>query len=254
MAHFQQLQFVAMAARHMASDWSGLSVVEIGSADVNGTIRPFFSGSHYTGVDLTQGPGVDIVASGDTVALPDDAADLAISCECFEHNPKWRETFLNMHRMTRAGGVVVVTCASRGRLEHGTARTTPHESPGTRSVGWDYYRNLNPDDFTRQLHLEDLFDSYAFFRNEVSKDLYFAARKKGGASRPLRLDLPALWAELRAANTLVTPCQGGPSLLRTLLDMPVAWAERRLPDPVFQNFVRRWTQLENTLRRRPGGR
>ena len=71
----------------MALDWTGLRVLEIGSADINGSIRSFFPGSDYTGVDLSAGPGVDVVASGHELALPDRDVDLAISCECFEHNP-----------------------------------------------------------------------------------------------------------------------------------------------------------------------
>jgi SAM-dependent methyltransferase len=255
MAHFQQLQFVAMVARHMTANWAGHSVVEIGSANVNGSIRPFFQGSQYTGVDLTEGAGVEVIASGDEVALPSDSVDLTISCECFEHNPRWRETFVNMHRMTRAGGVLVVTCASRGRLEHGTTRTRPFDSPGTITSGWDYYRNLNREDFERQLPLASMFESHAFFRNEVSKDLYFVGRKPGGRSRPLRLDVAALSSELNAVNTLVIEDHRRPARhrLRRLIDQPLRWAER-LPDPAFQGFVIRWTGLEKTLRRVFGGK
>ncbi|MBY0493687.1 MAG: class I SAM-dependent methyltransferase [Cyanobacteria bacterium] len=253
MAHFQQLQFVSMAARHLAGSWIGLSIVEIGSANVNGSIRPFFTGSHYTGVDLAPGPDVDLIASGHEVALPPDSVDLAISCECFEHNPMWRETFVNMHRMTKPGGIVIMTCASRGRLEHGTTRTRPFDSPGSLSIGWDYYRNLNREDFERQLPLASMFESHAFYRNDVSKDLYFIGRKPGGANRPLRLDLPALWTELAGANTLVAADQASPTLLRRMINRPRKWAER-LPDPMFQNFVIRWAGLEKSLRRVFGGK
>jgi SAM-dependent methyltransferase len=250
MAHFQQLQFVNLVARHMTATWSGLSVLEIGSANVNGSIRPFFTSSHYTGVDLAPGPDVDVVASGHEVALPDNSIDLTISCECFEHNPKWLETFLNMHRMTKAGGVCLITCASRGRPEHGTTRTRPFDSPSSLSIGWDYYRNLNRDDFERRLPIAQLFEHHAFFRNEVSKDLYFVGRKPGGTDRPLRLDVTALMSELAAVNTLVRADRATPEhgLLRRMIDAPLAWAER-LPDPAFQNFVIRWTGLERSVRR-----
>jgi len=250
MAHFQQLQFVDMLSRHLAASWSGLSVLEIGSANVNGSIRPFFTGSHYTGVDLAPGPGVDLVASGDDVTLADDSLDLTISCECFEHNPRWLETFVNMHRMTKAGGVCVVTCASRGRLEHGTTRTRPFDSPSSLSIGWDYYRNLNRDDFERRLPLEQMFESHAFFRNDVSKDLYFIGRKPGGTERRLRLDLPALMSELSAVNTLVRSDSRRPERgwMRRLIDAPLGWAQR-LPDPAYQDFVLRWTSLEKSVRR-----
>lgn len=252
MAHFQQLQFVAMLARHMTADWAGLAIVEIGSANVNGSIRPLFPGSRYTGVDLAPGPGVELVASGHDVALPSGSADLAISCECFEHNPMWRETFANMHRMTRPGGIVVFTCASRGRLEHGTTRTRPFDSPGSLAIGWDYYRNLNREDF-EALPLATMFAGHAFFRNEVSKDLYFAGRKTGGAPGSLRLDLAALWSELSAVNTLVVADREDGTRLRRIINQPLKWAER-LPDPAFQNFVIRWTALENSLRRVFGGK
>ena len=106
-----------LGGRTRAGDWCVHSV--------NGSVRPFFQGADYIGVDLVAGADVDMVVSGDKVALPDASINLTISCECFEHNPLWLETFINMHRMTKAGGIVVVTCASRGRLEHGTARPPP---------------------------------------------------------------------------------------------------------------------------------
>ena len=249
MAHYQQLLFVEMAAKHMAADWTGVRVLEIGSADVNGSIRPFFPGSDYTGVDLSAGPGVDIIASGHELALPDRHVDLAISCECFEHNPRWCETFVNMHRMTKAGGVVLITCASRGRLEHGTTRTRPEESPGSQSVGWNYYRNLNREDFERRLELESLFESHAFFRNEVSHDLYFVGRKSGGTARPLHVSLGDLWAQLAAANTLVVSDEPRHvrSRLGVIKDLPLKWAQH-LPDPAYQAFVIRWRGAERAIR------
>ncbi len=249
MAHFQQLQFVAMTARHLASDWTGRRVLEIGSADVNGSIRPSFPASHYTGVDLSAGPGVDLIGSGHDLALPDNDFDLAVSCECFEHNPLWCETFVNMHRMTRPGGIVLVTCASRGRLEHGTTRMRAYESPGSQSLGWDYYRNLNRADFERRLDLGAMFDGHLFLRNEVSCDLYFVGRKPG-EPRPLHLDLGQLQADLAGANTLVRIDQ--PRRIRDRLrawkDRPLLWA-RRLPDPAYQEFVIRWGAAEKAVRR-----
>ena len=250
MAHFQQLHFVEQLARHMAERWDDRRVVEIGAADVNGSIRPFFAGAHYTGVDLAPGPGVDLVGDGHDVAIETDSVDLAISCECFEHNPKWRETFQNMHRMTRPGGIVVVTCASRGRLEHGTTRTRPQESPGTVAVGWDYYRNLNRADFERDFDLPSMFETFAFYRNDVSKDLYFAGRKRGVAAAPLRLDLGRFGGELAAANTLVLTDRRRRTRdrLAGIKDFPMKCAER-LPDPLFQSFAHRWARAENAVRR-----
>jgi SAM-dependent methyltransferase len=180
MAHTEQLAFVKTVSEHIAPrGYTGKAILEIGSYDVNGSIRPFFSESIYVGVDLTEGPGVDIVCEGHKVADPDETYDLTISCECFEHNPRWLETFLNMYRMTKSGGVLVFTCATRGRFEHGTARTTSLFSPGTQSLGWDYYLNLEEADFRKHLDFEPLFNTHLFLTNRHAKDLYFVGQKRG---------------------------------------------------------------------------
>lgn len=208
MAHYAQLKFVETTAAHLAKSWQGRKILEIGSHDVNGSVRPYFSGSEYVGVDLSEGPGVDIVSSGHDLNLPEKSFDGSISCECFEHNPEWRETFQNMHRMTKDGGVVLVTCASHGRMEHGTSRSFPDRSPGTQSVGWNYYRNLYKSDFEKHFKLNEMFENYAFFTNTVSKDLYFVGIKPSGpvsvAPPAFHLDISALREALMAPNSYVT--------------------------------------------------
>lgn len=198
MAHAQHLQFVQMAAKHLADDFSQLSILEIGSYNVNGSIRPFFPGSAYVGVDIIAGPDVDVVCPGEDIEDPDDTYDLTVSCECFEHNPKWLETFVNMHRMTKPGGVVLFTCATTGRLEHGTKRTLPTSSPGNQEVGWNYYRNLTERDFRSHLPFAELFNEYVFVTNTASQDLYFIGRKHGDGDS-LRLNTKSLVSDYRAA-------------------------------------------------------
>lgn len=182
MAHQEQLNFVRAASSGLTTNFSNRKILEIGSYDVNGSIRQFFQNSHYVGVDLSEGPGVDIVCEGNKLNHPDQTYDLTLSCECFEHNPHWADTFLNMHRMTQNGGVVVFTCATTGRPEHGTTRTSPTVSPGSQSIGWDYYRNLTQKDFLEAFNLSDLFKSHFFLTNESSFDLYFVGLKNGGAN------------------------------------------------------------------------
>lgn len=144
-------------------------MLEVGSLDINGTVRDFFNNCDFIGVDLDEGPGVDVVGQGQELDYPDNSFDTVISAECFEHNPYWLETFVNMHRM--ASGLVVFTCASLGRPEHGTTRTSPSDSPFT--VEWDYYRNLMEEDFTSALDMDDMFERYNFSVNNHSHDLYF---------------------------------------------------------------------------------
>jgi SAM-dependent methyltransferase len=134
------------------------------------------------GVDLTDGPGVDRVGYGHELDEPDDSFDVAISGECFEHDPHWSDTFRTMVRVTRPGGVVAFTCASTGRPEHGTTRTDPSLSPGTQSQGWDYYQNRTEGDFAA-LPLQDWFAAWRFWYVRTSLDLFFAGvRHDGGGS------------------------------------------------------------------------
>jgi len=180
MSHPEQLGFFRLVASANQSLIAGGRVLEIGSYDVNGNLREIFAGSReLIGVDLREGPGVDRVAFGHELALPDASFDVSISGECFEHDPYWAQTMLNMCRMTRPGGLVAFTCASSGRPEHGTRRTDQQESPGTQAQGLDYYRNLTEADFTRGLELASLFSSWAFWYLPTTFDLYFAAVRAG---------------------------------------------------------------------------
>jgi SAM-dependent methyltransferase len=177
MAHIQQLQFVKSVATSLNQNFEKITILEVGSYDVNGSVRKFFPNSTYLGVDLIEGPSVDLVCEGDKIEHEDDTYDIAISCECFEHNPSWAETFINMYRMTKQGGIVLFTCATTGRPEHGTTRTDPKSSPGTQALKWDYYKNLTEEDFLHACKVDSLFKNYFFITNEFSHDLYFLGIK-----------------------------------------------------------------------------
>lgn len=169
MAHQAQRDYLASLRQRHPDIFTAKRVLEIGSLNINGTIRDFFDTDEYLGVDVDYGPGVDWAINGEDIRLPDRSFDVTISAECFEHNPEWLATFLNMIRMSSR--YVVFTCASEGRPEHGTTRTTPTDSPFT--VDWDYYRNLNESDFTDAINLADYFTEWEFQYNLDAHDLYF---------------------------------------------------------------------------------
>lgn len=190
-AHEQQHRYIGLIDElFIPKDKDALRVLEVGAYDVNGSNRKVFADAAYTGADLCTGPGVDIVASGHELTFPDASFDVTLSTECFEHNPYWKQTFLNMHRMTAADGVVIVTCAGRGRLEHGTSRTTPGSSPGTQAIGSEYYRNLVPRDFAR-LGLDAMFKAWHLCA--IGTDTYFIGWKGGPpALAEFKRRLPAI--------------------------------------------------------------
>lgn len=169
MAHSEQRVFFETVKSLYPQFFSNVSVIEIGSLNINGTVRDFYNANMYIGVDVDEGKDVDIVEQGQDVKFPDRYFDVAVSAECFEHNPYWKETFANMYRM--ASKFVIFTCASEGRPEHGTTRTTPADSPFT--VNWDYYRNLNEKDFREFFNFDMMFFKHSFIYNPQSCDLYF---------------------------------------------------------------------------------
>lgn len=176
MSHQQQLDFIEQLKNQNPEYFSNVKVLEVGSLNINGSIRPFFENCEYLGIDIGEGKDVDFVSKGEEYNAPDNTFDVTVSCECFEHNPYWVETFNNMFRMTKPLGLIVITCATTGRAEHGTTRTTPADSPLT--LEWDYYKNLTQEDFEKNINLDELFEDYAFIHNPTSCDLYFYGMKK----------------------------------------------------------------------------
>lgn len=175
MSHSEQLSFFVKMKKKYPHYFFDVSVIEMGSLNINGSIRDIWENpKRYVGVDLKEGPGVDLVCPAQDVSFDDNSFDVAVSAECFEHNPYWSETFSNMHRI--ASQAVFFTCASEGRPEHGTKQSEPESSPFT--VEWDYYRNLTSKDFIESFDLKSMFSFYRFKYNPKSFDLYFWGIKK----------------------------------------------------------------------------
>lgn len=83
-----------------------------------------------------------------------------------------------MIRLCKSNGLVIFTCASLGRPEHGTQRTSPYESLTSKIDGIEnYYKNLTELDFVNNFDLRSIFKYYEFHVNNESFDLYFAGIK-----------------------------------------------------------------------------
>jgi len=179
MSHPQQQEFVELIKNYFPSFFEGQRVLEIGSLDINGAVRGHFSHCSYTGLDVGEGPGVDVVCQGQNYDAPDGSFDVVISCEVMEHNPYWKETFQNMARVCRPGGLIIMTCACLGRPEHGTTRTSKEQAP---LVPWEYYRNLSAKNFLSSINIKEAFSDFGFFENFDFCDLYFFGFKSGNPS------------------------------------------------------------------------
>lgn len=114
------------------------TVVELGSLDINGTVRPLFGDAdYYTGVDLVEGPGVDVVADA-AEWQPSAPVDCVVCCEVLEHAANWEAILRNAHAVLRGGGVLVVTAAGPGRGPHSAV-------DGNALRDGEHYENIDPD-------------------------------------------------------------------------------------------------------------
>ena len=200
MAHRQQQDFCESVRQRFPDHFRDSFVLDVGSFDVNGNNRVLFENCNYLGVDLAPGRNVDICSAGHELGLPDATFDTVISTECAEHDRHFAETLRNMTRMLKPGGLLVFTCATTGRPEHGTRRTTPGDAPPLMSAGdWaDYYRNVTEDDFRNAVDVERTFSSFEFSTNDETKDLYFWGTRAG--VRTIRQDYSFLLPSRREAD------------------------------------------------------
>ena len=177
MAHIQQFRFLHFIKETLPSYFKEKKVLEVGSLDINGSVRGLFVDCDYTGIDVASGKGVDWVVNGEDFAAPANSMDVVISCECFEHNPEYDKTWLNMIRVMKRDGLLIFTCATYGRAQHGTSTESPESSPLTVGKGQDYYRNLVEDDFGF-LMLTHFFADHFFVTDHSNADLYFVGLGK----------------------------------------------------------------------------
>lgn len=98
-----------------------LKVLDVGSYDVNGNYRVIFEsiGSQYTGLDMENGPNVDIVPKDAYIwdEIENDTYDVVISGQALEHIEFFWKTMENMVRVTKKGGIICII-APNGFSEH----------------------------------------------------------------------------------------------------------------------------------------
>ena len=107
-----------------ASEVAGKRVLEIGSADRNGSLRPIIESyrpREYVGIDVEPGPGVDRVVEAGQIAqvFGEESFDLVVSTETLEHIRDWRGAISNIKRACKRGGVILLTTRSIGFPYHG---------------------------------------------------------------------------------------------------------------------------------------
>lgn len=111
-------QHIRKFCRDIAEHIGG-NVLEVGSRNVNGSIRDTLPIT--IGVDMEGGAGVDQIV--DVVNLIDtfgpESFDCVVSCDALEHMKDWDESLRNMWGVLKTKGVLVLTMASVTKGLHG---------------------------------------------------------------------------------------------------------------------------------------
>lgn len=150
------------------------NVLEVGSWNVNGSVRQFFSECDYVGIDIHEGNDVDVIIRASEFSVSKERKfDVVISCEMLEHDWEWKQSLESMYDNLKSGGLLLITCAAPNRPEHGTNEHTPEDSPSTTS----YYRNISIEDFKSVLS-EEMFLTYEIEIVREGMDLLFYGIRK----------------------------------------------------------------------------
>ena len=181
MAHPEQQAFFQSVKDRFAHFFTDVKILDIGSLDINGNTKHFFQHPYYyIGLDLAEGPNVNIVCPAHLYDCG-FKFDVVTSGECFEHDMYYARSLNNMVNLLRPGGLMMFTCASDGRFEHGTLTSNPQHAPFLSQVSeeWaSYYKNLNERDIRKVLDVNNIFSLFEFQYRTETGDLYFWGIKK----------------------------------------------------------------------------
>ncbi|CAB4159108.1 AdoMet_MTases domain containing protein [uncultured Caudovirales phage] len=183
MAHIEQRNFCRIIKKHLPEYFKNKKVLDIGSLDINGNNRELFETCDYIGLDVGEGPNVDIVCPGHLYNGENESFDVIISTEVFEHDMFYEKTIQNVMRMLKPGGLFIFTCAATGRPEHGTRRQGEFCAPLLSQISeeWaDYYKNLMESNIIAIEGFAETFPNRHFIYNdraEIPSDLYFIGIK-----------------------------------------------------------------------------
>jgi len=118
--HEESKQYMDDAFRTHAGDRTPGRVLDVGAGAKPGFHRRLWQGRGWTyhGLDLAQGPNVDVQLDDPWIFPIEDASyDAVISGQMLEHNEFFWLTFLEMARVLKMGGLMIHIAPSRG-LEH----------------------------------------------------------------------------------------------------------------------------------------
>lgn len=143
--HKEVMDWVSTSFNNWVADRKDLNVLEIGSLDINGSVRPIFThhARTYLGIDPQAGPGVDYVCDA-SLFHTGPIWDVVVCAEVFEHTPVWKEIVERAHGNLVEGGIFIATMAGEGRPPHSAIDENPIRD-------WEHYANVSGPELKKAL-------------------------------------------------------------------------------------------------------
>lgn len=157
-------------------------VLEVGSLDVNGSVRRFFSDCEYIGIDWRSGTLVDVVCLAHDMPFEPGSFDTVISASTLEHDPYWDKSLRKMVDVLTDDGALLLSWGSAICGTH-SEYTCP-----------DYHKRHNPKAFHPRpvvdvlnllevigMHIQEfryefnVWQEYSMSRKRMSKPMGYAA-------------------------------------------------------------------------------
>jgi hypothetical protein len=144
--------FFESVKRRMPHFFNKVDVLEYTPHSKSKSVKHLFLNSRYVVIDPF---------NTDLSEVRDDAFNVVISINCFQHQKDYLDKLKFMHRVSSK--FVMFSCP--------TAGTMPSKSE-------IYYRNLTESDFYNSIDLDLMFETYKFEINYKKSELYFWGVKK----------------------------------------------------------------------------
>lgn len=95
----------------------GKRVIEVGSYDVNGSLRyivELLKPAEYIGVDIVKGPGVDMICSAENLVqkFGKESFDVVMSTCALEHIRNWKEAISDIKNICKPDGIILIIVPS----------------------------------------------------------------------------------------------------------------------------------------------
>lgn len=153
------------------------NVLELGSRNINGSVRECFDGCQFTGVDWIAGEDVDVVEKFHETKLEVRHFDTLISYSSWEHDPYWIRSISHNLEFLKFGGLIVFNWAGRDSSPHGLFYSADIEGEPTGAVtGTD---KLTGDEPVGKYYPKDIVEMEDFLKTLGVKILESGELERG---------------------------------------------------------------------------